>query len=903
MTDKKTDLNNLHIIVDGSSYLFRAYHALPPLTNSKGKATGAIFGVINMIQKLMKEHPHGYITVVFDAKGKTFRHDLYPDYKANRPGMPDDLRDQIEPLHDVIRSLGIPLVVVPGVEADDVIGTLAERDSADGRQTLISTTDKDLAQLVNEHVTLINTMNDSVLDVDGVTAKFGVKPAHIVDYLALIGDSSDNIPGVEKVGPKTAVKLLNEYGSLEGIIENSQAIKGKVGENLRAAVEQIPLSVELATIKNDVDLDFDPVHIDDLVSDPDALKSLYRELEFSTLLKSLEGSPDDSAAPHTKDVNYHVVFTMDELDSFIKRLLEYPYFSFDLETTSLDYMEAKIVGLSLCVEPDHAIYVPVAHDYDGAPDQLSLDEVLGRLRSILESTEVKKIGQNLKYDMSVLASYGVALRGIAHDTMLESYILNSTATRHDMDSLAMHYLGYKTVSFTDIAGKGKQQLTFNKIPLDIAGHYAAEDADITLKLHNTIHKKLLELPKATQSVYESIEMPLLSVLSRIELTGVLLDADLLTTLSEEMGAQIADVEEQAHIVAGRPFNLGSPKQIQEILFTDLALPVIKKTPKGQPSTAEDVLTELSHDYELPRLILEHRGLSKLKTTYTDKLPKLISERTGRVHTSYHQAVASTGRLSSTDPNLQNIPIKTDQGRKIRQAFIAPPGYKILAADYSQIELRIMAHLSGDETLISAFNQGLDIHRATAAEVMDIELDQVSDQDRRHAKAVNFGLIYGMSAFGLAKQLSISRPSAQRYIDRYFDRYARVREFMDNTIEGARERGYVETLLGRRLWLPDIRAKNQQVRQYAERTAINAPMQGTAADIIKMAMIAVDEWISSHVPDVKLTMQVHDELVFEIPEKDTDESIQAITERMQHVVQLSVPLMVDVGVGDNWNEAH
>jgi DNA polymerase-1 len=895
------------ILVDGSSYLFRAFHAMPSLSNSKGKPTGAVYGVVNMLRKLIKDYHPSHMAVIFDAKGKTFRDDIFPEYKAHRPPMPGELSQQIPPLHEIIRAMGIPLLVIDGVEADDVIGTLAREATEQGIDTLVSTGDKDMAQLVNEHVTLVNTMTDTVMDTEGVKEKFGITPEQIIDYLALIGDSVDNIPGVPKVGPKTAVKWLSEYDSLDGVVKHADDIKGKVGENLRNSLEQLPLSYELATIKCDVPLEQHPADLTLQQADTESLQQLYSDLEFKTwLAEILSGKQNDSgaaakAAPiETND--YHTILDEKTFQQWLKKLKKAELFAFDTETTAIDYMQADIVGVSFSMTTGEAAYVPVAHDYDDAPAQLSREHVLEQLRPLLEDAGRPKLGQNLKYDMSVLARHGITLRGIQHDTMLESYVLDSTGTRHDMDSLALKYLHHKTIHFEDIAGKGKGQLSFNQIRIEDAAPYAAEDADVTLQLHQTLWPKLCE-HSHMRGLYESIEIPLVPVLSRIERNGVLVDARMLAKQSTELAHTIVGLEDEAYELAGEPFNLASPKQIQTILFDKLGLPVLKKTPKGQPSTAEGVLQELALDYPLPKLILDHRGLSKLKSTYTDKLPRQIDPDTGRVHTSYHQAVASTGRLSSTDPNLQNIPIRSDEGRRIRQAFIAPKGYQVVAADYSQIELRIMAHLSGDNGLLKAFAEGVDIHRATAAEVFGTTPAEVTNEQRRRAKAINFGLIYGMSAFGLGRQLGIGRNEAQQYVDLYFERYPGVKAYMDNTRQQAHDIGYVETLFGRRLYLPEINHSNAQRRQYAERTAINAPMQGTAADIIKMAMIKTDAWIASSKHDVRMIMQVHDELVFEVAKADVKQACEQITACMTGVAELKVPLQVDVGVGKNWDEAH
>ncbi len=901
-------LDNPIILVDGSSYLFRAFHAMPPLESSKGAQTGAAYGVVNMLKKLQKDYSPSRMAVVFDAKGKTFRNDLFEDYKANRPPMPPELREQIAPLHALVEALGLPLLVIDNVEADDVIGTLSRQASEKGLQTLISTSDKDMAQLVNEHVTLINTMSNTYMDPDGVREKFGVPPERIVDYLTLMGDKVDNIPGVDKCGPKTAVKWLDKYGSLEQVMANADEVGGKIGENLRAALGQLPLSEELATIKLDCEL---PFGIDDLtLAEPDRerLIELYKELEFKTWLRELLGSGDEPEAEAEADSQtsvdrsgYEVIVEEKDLDRWLEKLADTPLYALDTETTSLDYMAAELVGLSFATAPGEAAYLPIGHDYVGAPDQLDRDKVLAKLKPLLENPESRKVGQNLKYDMSVLANAGIDLKGVAFDTMLESYILNSVGSRHDMDTLALKHLGHATISFTDIAGKGAKQLTFNQIPLEQAAPYAAEDADVTLALHETLWPQLKEQdgPKA---VFEEIEMPLLTVLSRIERDGVLIDGEFLRKKSAAFADRIAELEAEAHDLAGGEFNLGSPKQLQEILFEKQGLPVLKKTPKGQPSTAEEVLQELALDYPLPKLILEHRSLSKLKSTYTDKLPKQVNPKTGRVHTSYHQAVAATGRLSSSDPNLQNIPIKSEEGRSIRQAFIAPEGFSIVAADYSQIELRIMAHLSQDKGLLEAFARGEDIHRATAAEVFDVEPDAVTDNQRRNAKAINFGLIYGMSAFGLARQLGIPRDEAQHYIHTYFARYPGVEAYMENTRNKAAELGYVETLYGRRLYLPEIHSRNGMRRKAAERTAINAPMQGSAADIIKLAMISIDNWLKDE-PDARVIMQVHDELVFEVKESKIEIISEKISQIMEEIVELDVPLLVDLGVGKNWDEAH
>jgi DNA polymerase-1 len=895
--------NKLLVLVDGSSYLYRAFHAMPALTNSRGEPTGAIYGVANMLRRLLNDYDPAHVAVVFDAKGKTFRDELYPEYKAHRPPMPEELRRQIEPIHAIVRAMGLPLLCVDGVEADDVIGTLAKQAEEQGMNVLVSTGDKDMAQLVNEHVTLVNTMTETVMDPTGVVEKFGIPPERIVDYLALIGDSVDNVPGVPKVGPKTAVKWLEQYGSLDEIIKHADEIKGKVGEYLRESLGQLPLSHELVTIKCDVAMDLKPLQLERQPPDTGKLRELYAEMEFRTWLAELLGGEESVSAPQSdKPVcEYETVLDWACFDAWLEKLRAAELFAFDTETTCLEYMDARIVGVSFAVDPATAAYVPVAHNYPGAPEQLPRDAVLARLKPLLEDDRALKVGQNLKYDMSVLANHGIVLRGIAHDTMLESYVLDSTATRHDMDSLALKYLGHKTVTFEEVAGKGARQICFNEVGLEQAGPYAAEDAEITLRLHHCLWPRLEAIPPLAK-LYRELEVPLLSVLSRMERTGVLVDQGMLEQQSRELSEKMDAIQKQAFDEAGEPFNLGSPKQIQAILFDKLQLPVLKKTPKGQPSTAEEVLAELALDYPLPRLILEHRSMSKLKSTYTDKLPGMINPHTGRVHTSYQQAVAATGRLSSSDPNLQNIPVRTAEGRRIRQAFIAPQGCRIVAADYSQIELRIMAHLSGDEGLLKAFSAGEDIHRATAAEVFGVPLDEVSGEQRRSAKAINFGLIYGMSAFGLARQLGIDRGAAQNYVDLYFARYPGVKRYMDQTREQAREQGYVETVFGRRLYIPDIKSSNGQRRQYAERTAINAPMQGSAADIIKRAMLSVDAWLQQE-SDIRMIMQVHDELVFEVPQEKVGEASGRIVELMSGAAELRVPLLVEAGSGANWDEAH
>ncbi len=895
------------ILIDGSSFLFRAFYVpqLKRMSTASGQPTGAVFGTINMIKSLQSEYPDAQLVAIFDAKGKNFRHQIYTDYKANRPPMPDELRSQIDYVHQAIKALGIPLVVEPEVEADDVIGTYAKQAAAAGRHVLIASGDKDLAQVVNDKVHLVDTMKKVVLDEAGVQEKFGVRPDQIIDYLTLMGDTSDNIPGVPKVGPKTAVKWLDEYGSLDNIVSNADQIGGKVGENLREFIPKLALSKDLVTLRCDLALEESVLELKQQEASTETLIELYQTLEFKKWLAELGetlSAPATSAAPDFEAGNYEVILTAPEFDSWCQRLANSEGFCFDTETTSVDAQQAELVGISFAVESGHAAYVPVAHSYEGAPEQLSREQVLAALKPILENPAIAKIGQNLKYDISVLANYDVQVKGAQFDTMLQSYVLDSVASRHDMDTLAQVHLGHTPVSFSDIAGKGKAQLRFDQIDLDKAGHYAAEDADVTLRLHHALMPQVVQQPSLHQ-IYTELEMPLVPVLASIEANGVLIDDSMLLVQSQELAAKMQSIEAKAFELADGEFNLASPKQIQEILYDKMGLPVLRKTPKGAPSTAEDVMQELAIEHELPRLILSHRGLGKLKSTYTDKLPTMINPRTGRVHTSYHQAVAATGRLSSSDPNLQNIPIRTEEGRRIRQAFVAAPGNVILAADYSQIELRIMAHLSGDEALVHAFTNDLDIHRATAAEIFDLPLEQVSDEQRRHSKAVNFGLIYGMSAFGLAKQLQVERKQAQSYIDQYFAQYPGVKAYMDDTRESAREQGFVETVFGRRLYLPDINAKNHNMRQYAERTAINAPMQGTAADIIKKAMIAVNQCSAYVNSPAKMIMQVHDELVFEVPEDQAQQFGQQVCELMQEVAQLSVPLIVDSGIGENWALAH
>ncbi|MGH8584025.1 MAG: DNA polymerase I [Gammaproteobacteria bacterium] len=892
------------VLVDGSSYLYRAFHALPALSTSTGQPTGAIHGVVAMLKRLVKDYRPDYMAVVFDAKGKTFRDRLYPEYKAHRPPMPVELAAQIEPLHGLVRALGLPLVMVEDVEADDVIGTLAKSAGRGGIETIVSTGDKDLAQLVDAQVTLINTMDNTVLDVAGVEQRFGVPPTLIVDYLALVGDKVDNVPGVPKVGPKTAVHWLKEYGSLEGVVANAGAIQGRIGEYLRESLAQLPLSRRLLTVDCDLKLAVQPRDLRPAPADRAALQRLYTDLEMKTWLgELLAEAPTPTGATDTAPaLDYQVVLDTGQFEHWLTELGQAALIAFDTETTSLDYMQAEVVGVSFAVAPGRAAYVPLAHRYPGAPEQLGRERVLARLKPILEDPQRAKLGHNLKYDRNVLANHGIELQGIRHDSMLESYVLDSTATRHDLDALALKYLGLRTIHYEDVAGKGARQLRFDEVPIEQAGPYAAEDADVALKLHAGFWPRLQAEP-GLQGLYESIEIPLVPVLSRMERNGVLIDQAMLRAQSGELAARLESLEESAHASAGQPFNIDSPKQIQAILYEKLGLPITTRTPTGQPSTAESVLQDLALDYPLPKLILEYRALAKLRSTYTDKLPGQVDARTGRVHTSYHQAVAATGRLSSADPNLQNIPVRSQEGRRIRQAFVAPPGYRLVSADYSQIELRIMAHLSGDRRLREAFASGQDVHRATAAEVFGVASEAVSDEARRTAKAINFGLIYGMSAFGLARQLGIERSAAQAYVDRYFTRYAGVKDYMEQARRQARQQGYVETVFRRRLYTPDIRSSNQQRRQYAERTAINAPMQGTAADIIKRAMIETDRWLLESRLDARLIMQVHDELVLEVAEAAVEMARERLAAIMSAAAQLSVPLLVDVGVGANWGEAH
>jgi DNA polymerase-1 len=902
------------VLVDGSSYLYRAFHALPPLSTKAGEPTHAVLGVVNMLYKLLDEQKPTHMAVVFDAPGKTFRKDLYAEYKANRPPMPDDLRAQVPPLLEAIEAMGIPLLRIEGVEADDVIGTLARQAAAAGSEALISTGDKDFAQLVDGRITLVNTMDNTKLDRAGVEQKFGVAPERIVDYLALIGDPIDNIPGIAGVGPKTAVKWLQQFGDVETLKARAAEVGGKIGERLREQLGTLELSKELATIRCDVELPLTPADLALRPQDSAKLGTLFERLEFTRLLRRVRGDAQAAAgtgapaptsavaAPAARPAaHYETVVAAADLERWCERIAAAPLVSLDTETSSMAYMRAELVGISLCVAPGEAAYIPLAHRYPGAPDQLDRDAVLARLKPWLES-DAPKVGHNLKFDAHVFANSGLTLRGIEHDTMLESYVLSSTATRHDLDSVAARYLGVEALKYEDVVGKGAKQITFDQVDVATATRYSCEDADFALQLHGVLWPSLRAEPEL-ERVYGEIERPLIRVLQQMEHAGVLVDARLLREQSQELAEKMAATEKAAYAAAGGPFNLGSPKQLQEVLYDRLHLPVLGKTPKGQPSTAEDVLVELAESFDLPRLVLEYRGLTKLKSTYTDKLPSDIDPRTKRIHTSYHQAVAATGRLSSSDPNLQNIPIRTAEGRRIRQAFIAPPGFLLLAADYSQIELRIMAHLSGDEGLLAAFASDLDVHRATAAEVFNTPLDEITDDQRRSAKTINFGLIYGMSAFGLAKQLGLERGQAQAYVDRYFERYPGVRRYMDTTRDSARRLGYVSTVFGRRLHLPDINARNPQVRQYAERSAINAPMQGTAADIIKRAMIGVAAWLTEHEPRARLIMQVHDELVVEVPEARAADVGAAVARIMEAAAELRVPLRVDRGVGANWDEAH
>ncbi|CAK0766099.1 DNA polymerase I [Gammaproteobacteria bacterium] len=893
------------ILIDGSSYLFRAFHALPPLTTSRGEPTGAIFGVVNMLRKLLTEYRPTQVAVVFDAPGPTFRDDLYPAYKANRPALlAEDLIAQIKPLHNLVRAMGLPLIMMKGVEADDVIATLATRAAEQGLATLIVTGDKDFAQLVNEHVTLLDTMKNATLDRAGVIAKFGVPPEQIVDYLALMGDAVDNIPGVPGAGPKTAAKWLMKYGSLDALVARAAEVSGRIGENLRAALPQLPLARQLVTVRRDLAL---PIDLTDLhVQPPDdaKLKELFFHLEFHSWLNELLKSDSFSLPNHSPRLprNYQTIWTLAVLDAWIERLKAAALFAFDTETTDLDYLRAQIVGVSFAVEPGEAAYIPLAHVDFNSPPQLDRDQVLARLGPVLENPRYSKVGHNLKYDLNVLANHGIQLAGIRHDSMLESYVLDSAATRHDLDSLALKFLGERTIHYAEVAGKGVKQISFDQVPVESAAEYAAEDADITLRLHRHFWPRL-EARQRERDLYATLEIPLIPVLARMERHGVLIDSSALRAQSRELAGRLLELEQNCHRLAGGVFNLASPNQIQEILFNRMGLPVLEHTKGKKPSTAEAVLEQLAMDHELPRLLLAHRGLAKLRSTYTERLPEQINPITGRVHTNFHQAVAATGRLSSSDPNLQNIPIRASEGRRIRAAFIAPSGYRLVAADYSQIELRIMAHLSRDPGLVAAFIQGRDIHRTTAAEVFSVPLAQVTDEQRRAAKAINFGLLYGMSAFGLARQLSIDRSTAQRYVDLYFSRYSQVRSFMDDIRAIGRKQGFVETLLGRRLYLPEINSGNRQRREYAERAAINAPMQGTAADIIKRAMIQMDHWLETTKIRARLILQVHDELIFEVAEDAVETVSGQVRTIMENAAQLAVPLEVDVGVGCNWDEAH
>ncbi|MCH9770187.1 MAG: DNA polymerase I [Gammaproteobacteria bacterium] len=891
------------ILVDGSSYLFRAYYALPALTNSKGQPTGAIYGVLSMLKKLVKQYTPEHIAVVFDAKGKTFRKDMYPDYKANRSAMPDELQQQIKPLHSAIKALGLPIIVKDGVEADDVIGTLALQAETAGMQTLISTGDKDLAQLVNKKITLINTMTEKHLDVDGVKTKFGVAPNQIIDYLTLIGDNVDNIPGVPKVGPKTAAKWLANYKNLDELVKHADDIKGKVGEYLREFIPKIELTRTLVTIKTDVALEAEPENLVPTAPDEQTLQKLFTEFEFKKWLVELS-TASDIAAPAAKiKADYQSILTKADFNTWLKKLKTAKTFAFDTETTNINAMQAEIVGLSFCAEAGSAAYVPLMHDYESAPRQLEKNWVLAALKPLLQDKNKTIIGQNLKYDLKILRHEGIEVTANLQDTLLESYVLNSGGRRHNLANLAKEYLDYDMVSFEDVAGKGVKQLTFDQIHLDQAMPYAAEDADITWQLHQCLHQQI-KSEQWADKIFSEVEMPLMPILADMEYHGVLLDTKMLAKQSESLAKRIDTLEQKAYKLAGKEFNLGSPKQLQEILYTELKIPVIKKTPKGQPSTAENVLQDLALDYPLPKLILEYRSLSKLKSTYTDNLPLQINPKTQRIHTHYNQAVTATGRLSSNDPNLQNIPVRSEEGRKIRQAFIAPPGCKIVAADYSQIELRIMAHLSKDPGLVKAFEQGLDVHSSTAQEVFNIKaIEQVTPEQRRRAKAINFGLMYGMSSFGVAKQLGISRTEAQQHIDVYFSRYPGVKTYMEQAREQAAKQGYVATLMGRRLTIPEINSKNFQRRSAAERAAINAPLQGSAAEIIKVAMINLAAWLKETKINASMIMQVHDELVFEVKEDCLEQLIDGVREHMQTAIKLSVPLLVDIGTGKNWNKAH
>ena len=913
------------ILIDGSSYLYRAFHALPPLSNALGEPTGALFGVVNMLRATLKAKPD-YLAFVSDAPGPTFRDALYDQYKANRPPMPDDLRAQVEPMLAIVGALGFPILRVPGVEADDVIGTLAMQAQALGIEVLVSTSDKDMAQLVGPHVTLINTMSNTVMDRAGVIEKFGVRPDQIIDFLTLTGDTVDNVPGVPKCGPKTAAKWLAEYPTLDEVIANADKIGGKIGESLREALPRLPLSRELVTIKTDVPLDVAPTDLTQRAADTEQLRALYSRYEFKAALKDLDAGTSASGSDFSRDASapdspesiaaeaaptnppefsapgeYELVTTQPAFEAWLEQLRHAALIAFDTETTSIDAMRADIVGISFAVEPGKACYIPLGHDYPGAPQQLDRDAVLHALKPIFENPARPKLGQHAKYDINILSLYGIVVQGLRHDSMLESYVWNATATRHDMDSLAKKYLGYETIKYEQVAGKGAKQISFSQVDLDTACRYAAEDADITLRLHHALWPKLESVP-ALRKVYEEIEIPLVPVLAAMEQRGVLIDGDVLRRQSQQLGKRMLELQQQAHAVAGHEFNLDSPKQLQAVLFDELGLQAKLKTPTGQPSTNEEALEAIADTHELPRLILDYRSLAKLRSTYTDKLSGIVNPRTGRVHTSYHQGSVATGRISSSDPNLQNIPVRTEEGRRIRQAFIAPPGWKVLAADYSQIELRIMAHLSGDEGLLRAFREGGDVHRATAAEVFGVPPEQISTNQRRAAKAINFGLMYGMSAFGLARQLGVDRGEASDYMGRYFSRYPGVRAFMEATRERAHRDGYVETIFGRRLYLENLTSRNQGLRQGAERAAVNAPMQGSAADIIKRAMIAVAGWLKDR-DDTHMLMQVHDELVFEVRADAVDAVRAGVVERMSGAAELAVPLLVDVGVGANWDEAH
>lgn len=913
------------ILIDGSSYLYRAFHALPPLSNARGEPTGALFGVVNMLRATLKAKPD-YLAFVGDAPGPTFRDTLYAQYKANRPPMPDDLRSQVEPMLAIVGALGFPILCVPGVEADDVIGTLAVQAQALGIDVLISTGDKDMAQLVSPHVTLVNTMSNTVMDSAGVMEKFGVRPDQIVDFLALTGDTIDNVPGVPKCGPKTAAKWLAEYATLDGVIANAGKVGGKIGESLREALPRLPLSRELVTIKTDVPLEFGPTDLAQRVADTAQLRELYTRYEFKAALKDLDAAEQATgiveqqpgeAVPAEPAVltgpvavidaalsaagEYELVTTQAQLDAWLEKLRHAELIAFDTETTSIDAMRADIVGISFAVEAGKACYIPLGHDYPGAPKQLDRDAVLAALKPVFEDRSRPKLGQHAKYDINILSNYGIVVQGLKHDSMLESYVWNATATRHDMDSLAKKYLGYDTVKYEQVAGKGARQISFSQVDLDTACRYAAEDSDITLRLHLALWPKLESVP-ALRKVYEDIEIPLVPVLAAMEQRGVLIDGDELRRQSQQLGKRMLELQQQSYALAGREFNLDSPKQLQAVLFDELGLQAKLKTPTGQPSTNEEALEAIADTHELPRLILDYRGLAKLRSTYTDKLSGIVNPRTGRVHTSYHQGSVATGRISSSDPNLQNIPVRTEEGRRIRQAFIAPPGWQVMAADYSQIELRIMAHLSGDEGLLKAFHEGGDVHRATAAEVFGLKPEDVSANQRRAAKAINFGLMYGMSAFGLARQLGVDRGEAGDYMARYFSRYPGVHAFMEATREQAHRDGYVETIFGRRLYLENLTSRNQGLRQGAERAAVNAPMQGSAADIIKRAMIAVAAWLKDR-DDAHMLMQVHDELVFEVRADAVDAVRAAVVGRMSSAAELAVPLLVDVGVGANWDEAH